>query len=188
MYADRATFRVQFVEDPGVTADEVWEVVSERPGFDFKWLYEEAEGLAVSGPPHVPNLINVRVNRTDWGADATTFEVLLTVSQWVLEQGAAATFGAAFADLIGRMHTQSRPDHDGKPLRRQEATERARWRVHEEYEVDADRLTVTSEEESDGSWTIGLAEAGRASYEVTLTVIDGLVVATRIKRTLDPGS
>ncbi|MGI8625253.1 MAG: hypothetical protein ACR2J5_01585 [Geodermatophilaceae bacterium] len=86
------------------------------------------------------------------------------------------------------MRTGSRDGLEGAPLSRQEATERARWKVAAAYKIDADRLSITSEEISGDSWTIGLIDVGQATYEVALALDEGLGVTTRIKRTLDPGA
>jgi hypothetical protein len=188
VYADRAVLLVRFVEERGVPAEEVWEVTAERPDFDFMWLYEEARSLATPEGAHRPSVVDVRANRTDWGGDSGTFEVALTVSKWVLDQGATAAFGYAFSECVSRMRTGPTAGLEGTHLSRQEATERARWKVAAAYKIDADRLSITSEEISGDSWTIGLADAGQATYEVTLAQEEGLVVTTRIKRTLDPGT
>lgn len=185
--ADRAVLRVFIQEHPAMPKEQVWEVTSEDPGFDYSWLYEEAGKLPYANGKHTPNVRELRHSRTDWGADAATFEVVLVVSKWLLEQGAAAAFGYAFNELVQQIRRRSR-GVDKRPLTKDETIERARWKVAAAYEVDADSLIERSVEESvDGSWTAEL-EAPGATYEVTFEVEDGCVVTTRMKVTRRDGN
>lgn len=188
MYADRAVLTVRFVPDLGAVADEVWEVTAEGPDFDFKWLYDAARRLASSGGEYHTSVVTVRATRFDWGGDSGSFDVVLTIGQWALDHGLDFGFGLALAKVVEKMRGGSRGGLEGAPLSRQEATERARWKVAAAYELDADRLLITSEEMSGDSWTIGLIDVGQATYEVALALDEGLVVTTRIKRTLDAGT
>lgn len=129
----------------------------------------------------------MRISHTDWGAEAASFEVLLTVGKWLLEQGAAAAFGCAFNEVVKAIRGRSGGMED-RPLSRDEAVERARWKVATAYSVDGGNLVErSSEESSDGFWTVELSTPD-AIYLVTFVVEDGCVVTTRMKVTRGGGS
>lgn len=181
-FADQAVLRVFIQEDPGSPKDEVWEVTAGSPQFDYQWLFEQVGQLPYAAGQHNPNIRKLTVSRTDWGADAASFEVLLTVGQWMAAQGAAAAFGYAFNELVQSIRHRSRT-MDQRPLTRDEAIARARWKVAAAYSVDEATLVERSvEETADGWWTIELANSHDV-YAVTFVVEDGCVVTTRMKVT-----
>lgn len=180
--ADRAVLRVFIQEHPGMPKEQVWEIVAHGPRFDYQWLFEQAGQLPYATGQHSSSIRRLTVSQTDWGGDAASFEVLLTVGRWMVEQGAAAAFGAAFMKLVQSVRDRSR-SMDARPLTEVEAIARARWKVATAYAADEGDLAERSvEESSDGSWTVELGST-HAAYAVTFDVNDGCVVTTRMKVT-----
>ncbi len=181
--ADRAVLKVFVQDHPGAPRDEVWETTVDNPQFDYQWLFEEAGRLPYASGQHTSSIRTLKVSQHDWGGDAASFEAVLVVGKYLIDEGLSFTLGMAFTELTRRMKQRSR-DQQQRPLTKDEAIAYARWKVAAAYELDdAAVLSEASIEEcADGSWTIEL-RGGNATYTATLVVEEGVVLFTRMKVT-----
>lgn len=182
---------VHLTEHPSVPAGEVWavefyELDLARPAWTRDWLVREVERLAWHDNERVSSNLRLRQDSINWGASASGYSVILQIAEWI---GSGITGSVAyhgFKNLIRLM--RSRMEAAGfprvAPLTRDEAISRARWRVSSAYDVGEDGLRLVAEDHDieRETWTITLTDSARTQYEVTLGIIDGLPLTSRIIR------
>lgn len=187
---DEVTIRVSFGPFPTDPANEVYEIQVYAPPADEQEEQGEYPYLRLLEPitrdesPYRGSYsLDIQKRFTAWGAAGATTTILLFVASAVGAEivGTAAweTLRTAFTRFTNWSNTVS------QPLERQEAVERARWKVQQEYHVESTESLALVEDEHDVSaqrWRIVLRDDERIEYVVELGLFAGLPNTIRIAR------
>ncbi|WP_152990645.1 hypothetical protein [Sphaerimonospora mesophila] len=183
---------VHLTAHPSVPAREVWAVEFddpdlEGPAWTRDWLLREVDRLAWQGDERVSHDLEFRQDSFNWGTSSSGYSVILQVAEWVGSGVAGSTAYDAFKNLVrlmrSRMHTTGLPCNDS-PLGRDEAIFRAQWAISKAYGLDLETLRLVSEDHDveQETWVIALVDKAETEYEVTLGIVDGLPLTSRIVR------
>lgn len=190
------TVSVHLTVHPSQPSLEVWSAAFENADLDGPlwtrdWLVHEVGRLTRLGEEPAPYDLQLKQDRWSWGADASGYSVLLHVADWVGAGVAGSVAYAAFLKLVRYMKERmiaagistGTVDFD-----RDEAVERARWRIEVEFQRNPEELRLVSEDHSidDHIWTITFVDAEETQYEVTLGIVDGLPLTSRLIRRPQP--
>ena len=182
---DRLRVQVGFRHRPTGTPYEQFLLDCPTPADDGA-VVDESQALAAlervlhaggGAPPHY----SVHQHRwhTSWGASPGALEIGLLVTLSDVEPARVDAVAAAFRELLSL--TGEAP---GGPTPRELAIGRARTGVATAYGLDADALTLSSEEHhvAEGSWSIGMHSGTGEELEVVVGFVDGYVGSVRVRR------
>ena len=181
-YADEVWVQLQFIEPRGAKdlPVEDWILTfSPSTEWDQDWLLQRIEPLGYMDTPgseqgqpvYVMQVIDRKVN---WGADASTFSVLMDIGIGVL--------GGAAWDGIKVIHNQIKKNNEysAEPLDEQEAIERVRWMLCRRYKITEEQLQLESVEIYDSDAIVTMKGPEGVTYRCQLVERDGLVMLARI--------
>jgi len=157
--------------------------VSADPFDERPYLAAVASLVSPAGaapPPGVVHVNRTQAVGTDRAGEADIVIALADGEEHALEPAAVDMARSALRSIL-----TSHGAPQTRALGHDEALLEARRRVEASYpEAQAERLVVTDEEHmaSQGMWSIGLALAPAARFEVLLGFVDGITQTTHIRR------
>lgn len=183
---------VRFKGHASHSASEVWTVEFEDadlegPGWSRDWLVREVDRISWQGNERVPSELEFRQKLFTWGASGSSYSVILQVAEWVGAGIVGSTAFESFKNLVRLM--RSRAEAAGlsqidQPLSRDEAIFRAKWGLMKTYSIDEKDLRLMAEDHDIEKeiWVVTLMDDQKVEYQVTLGVVDGLPLTSRIVR------
>jgi hypothetical protein len=188
-YADHVWVELRFLPWAGAEESvEDW-VLSLNPGaeFDQDWLLRHIESLGYQEPTpgdyHIGQPVyNMEIigRKFSWGAEVSTFSILMDVGIGVLGNAAWEGIKAIRTQLANKM---KRDRLAVQPLGEQEAVERTRWILGRKYELREEQLFHVAVEMSHSDAIVTMTDEVGVAYRVQLVESDGLVLLARISRT-----
>lgn len=194
-YFDETRLQIRFVEYPDLPAEEVWSIdfflAEEQYGRDD--LIRELKRALIDPDGHsVPHVLDVKRSHLDWGASAASQEIIVEVTNAVLDQGLDAVVdgvkigvGAALKLLWDRWRRRARGSRDFQMIEGlDDARGKAKERLERAFGVDPEKLTVTDEtsELEPSRWTFHF-HGDDCDYKIVLEAIGDDAITAMISRT-----
>lgn len=177
---------------------EAWRVdlleVESLEQLDLDTMHRIANALQSKDHGTVPFVFSQNRTYFNWGADASSQQLVVEVASNIAQLAAAGVVGNSVHDVLKAVvreltaAARARSEWLSAPIEESEAAFRARWHVIEQFGLERDEDgsdrssldTVGVENRADGSWLVRLADhATGTRYEVELLDEDGLVVVGR---------
>lgn len=116
---------------------------------------------------------------TSWGASPGALEIGLTLTLPSVDPERVEAVSSAFRELLAVAE-----EAPGPPTSRDQAIVRARTSTQAAYAVDAESLTLSTEEHhsAENSWSLELHAPGGEEFEVVVGFVDGYVGSVRAAR------
>ncbi|OLR89537.1 hypothetical protein [Actinokineospora bangkokensis] len=186
-YADQVQIVVTPMDNPSALEHlEQWIVISHGAAWTPDWLLRKVESIPLSTNSELgsaPYILTSTENRTSWGADSATYEILLGISTWAATSAAWDLLKIVSKEMAVRLKAEH-PGMIETDLNEHEAIERTRWLVASRYDTPVDQLQVVETDlDAEGQARVVLDDGNGWLYDVTLELCDGLVYLSRIKRT-----
>lgn len=190
-FLNQVDVRVTSVESPDAEPDEVFEIVVEGPVIAKGEPWSEAPYLKAldpitfhDGQARRAYVLDVRKSHYSWGVDGAGASIVIAIAglaaSGIVGNAAWDALVAGFK-VIGSMGR----DADHRSMERDEAVQRARWRVATAYDTvtvaDLQHVGESHDREHD-RWTIELQTQDGTRFSVVLGLIDGLPYTSRISR------
>lgn len=189
-YADgvRASIRIADGGPIDEYVGEVWDISGGRGGLiDRDQLAADIENLAWAGladdEAPLAYALDTSYRKTEWGASAAFFEVVLYLAAGGIVGGAAWDATKVVARKWASRFKAESGDYDPFPLGEREAIERARWLICDRFkETDADLELLSVDLRPPDKASACFRSAALWDYQCELSYVDGVVVLTRITR------
>lgn len=184
-YVDRSRVSIRIGDAPvDDHVNEVWEF--DWPGAipPREWLVPMVESIATSSEPYpIPYAVDVNDRRTEWGASAAFFEVVLYLAASGIVGNAAWDAIKLLGGAVMRKVQEGRPEQATRAVDEREAVERSQWLVAERFKEPADSLELISAQvEPPNDAEIVFVGPSGWRYTCTLAVEESLVRLIRIRR------
>lgn len=184
-YADEVWVQLRLLEWAGAEDSvEEWILTfSPSSEWDQDWLLQRIEPLGyrdISALEQGEPVYDMEVidRKFSWGADVSTFSILMDVGIGVL--GGAAWDGIKAV----RNQIKEKNGYSYHRLDEQEAVERAQWILGRRYKLADGQLQLISVEISNSDAIVTMKDHNEINYRCLLVERDGLVSLARITRTL----
>ena len=188
---DEVEIQVSFGSHPTAPPDEVFSISIGNPKINEGEPWDDAFFLraltpilhAEYGQNPRSYVLDVKKNHFSWGADGSGATILM----YIAGQVSAGAIGAATALAIEKAFRTlgGLAGQADQVLSREEAVERAKWKVRAAYQsVDYETLICVGEDHhrSTNVWVIALDDSKDDHYRVEISMLEGLPVTTRISR------
>jgi hypothetical protein len=178
---------------------EVWTAdlleVEDVEHFDFNAMQRIGDALLSEEHGTAPFVISQNRTYSNWGADASTQQLVVEIAADIAGLAAAGVVGNSVYDVLKSVikalatEARDRSDWSPSPVEEGEAVFRARWHVIRQFGLQADEdgadrtalETVGVEMRSDGSWLVRLRDhEDDRRLEVELLNEDGLVIVGKV--------
>ena len=189
---DAVNIQISFGSYPDAPPNEVFSISIGNPKINEGEPWNDAYFLkaltpilyAESGESPVPYVLDVQKGHTSWGADGSGASILMYIANHATDGVIGAATGLAIEKAFRTLGALS--GHPDQILSREEAVERAKWKVSAAYKsVDSETLICVGEDQqrSTNVWVIALDDSKGNHYRVEISVLEGLPLTTRISRT-----
>lgn len=180
-WADDGSVAIGFAEYIGEPPKEIWRFKVSADTLSAEEVAKRVLEFTQELQAGVEFTLDVRHKYISWGADASAFEVLLTISASILSSLAST----AIQEKISQLKRQlSGADQGVEPLSRDQAIGQAKRQIAVSYDLKRDDLFVQAEEENrqENTWTVELQDADGTRYSVVIGSIGGSPSTFRIRR------
>ncbi len=193
-YADLVTVELRFKEWPGADdMEEFWVVQSSGAAWSREWLTRRAVEVVTAETGSASFLLDARDRRTEWGASAAVFEVVLTVAQDQLSNATWLAIGA-LAHRMAILRRKSREAPGAPPsedcLDDQRVREAAISAVSRFRGAQPTDLEVRSVElENDQGVAVEIRDrVSDVAFGVQVRIESSDVFVARVRKVTEPGS
>ena len=180
--ADEGEIVIAFIDSPIDEAHpvEVWQAQVLDGATRPEALAKRVVELVQEQEPYTPFILDVKRTHFSWGADAATWQILVSFAAGVMVELTGPPLREAISDLFRKLSQGT----EVPALEMEDAVSRARSAIAARYGGDNEDYHLLGEEEDQGRprWVVRLQGDDGARYTVEVGVVDGLPGTQRIRR------